>query len=67
MTSNSETYLSPVAVARTYPGVRVRDLATWRSGTDRAGPPYVKVGHRAYYPASMLAAWAATRGMHSPA
>ena len=35
----------------------VRTLDRWRS--QNAGPPFVRVGHRVYYPADEMRAWVA--------
>ena len=54
----SETYLSAAQVANRYSGVSVRTVEGWRSaGAKRVGPPFIKVGLKAFYPLSLLVRW----------
>ena len=53
-----ETYLTTEQVARRYPGVSVRTVEGWRCvNAKRVGPPFIKVGLKAYYPLSLLRNW----------
>lgn len=53
-----ETYLTTEQVAARYPGVSPRTVEGWRCvSAKRVGPPFIKVGLKAYYPLSLLIQW----------
>lgn len=54
-----EVYLTQQQLAERWPGTSVRTIEGWRRGEVNRGPPFVKIGMRAYYPFSFLLKWEA--------